>query len=635
VSAIFGILRFDGREAAASDMERMGEALAHRGPDGRRFAVDGPIALGHCLMRVTVEDDFEAQPVCGGGVMLIADARLDNRSELARDLAIADTALAALSDSALAHAAYRHWGADFGAHLIGDFAIAVWDGTKLLLARDHMGQRGFVFHRGAGFFAFASEVKALWSLSDVPRELSEDEFARLIVHDKTLNPGATPFVGIAGIGGGMTMTVAADGRLATQSYWEPHADPAHCGKDEAYYVDAYRRVLGEAVACRLRRLKGTPGLVFSGGYDSAAIAGLAGRVLEPAGKKLAAAASVMPADYRGTIRHARRWVDLCVRDMPWLDVRYVTREGKNTLSGLDRRWLESGTPNFSYGFVQDELNATLAGAGARLIMDGHGGDYTLNPRGQSALAWFLARGRLIRFGREFIGQLRRSERSLWQTLKSDIAGILAPPAIRRWYRRRTPLWNGAPIAAGFAADLAARGVLHPDRIAGRVHDVLAMRVSMIGVLRRIMERPIAHGAAEAARYGLELTRPFHDKRVVELGLAIPEDLDVKDGRNRYLACRALESVYPREFQTRWRLNDDLIPDFQRMAKSIEPQILAEIARMEQSESLTRMFDFAKIRALLAARGIDDHNSGWEQETQIALHGFLAARYVEWFSRRNR
>jgi hypothetical protein len=48
-----------------------------------------------------------------------------------------------------------------------------------------------------------------------------------------------------------------------------------------------------------------------------------------------------------------------------------------------------------------------------------------------------------------------------------------------------------------------------------------------------------------------------------------------------------------------------------------------------------MIDFAKIRALLAARGPDDHNSGWEQETQLALHGFVIARYVEWFRRHNR
>ena len=35
MSAIFGILRFDGGAVNARDLERMGNVLAHRGPDGR------------------------------------------------------------------------------------------------------------------------------------------------------------------------------------------------------------------------------------------------------------------------------------------------------------------------------------------------------------------------------------------------------------------------------------------------------------------------------------------------------------------------------------------------------------------------------------------------------------------------
>ena len=72
-----------------------------------------------------------------------------------------------------------------------------------------------------------------------------------------------------------------------------------------------------------------------------------------------------------------------------------------------------------------------------------------------------------------------------------------------------------------------------------------------------------------------------------------------------------------------------------MAKSIEPQVLADIARMEKSEALARYVDFGKIRRLLAARPTaDDHNSGWEQETLLGLGGYLTARYIEWARRDN-
>ncbi len=208
-----------------------------------------------------------------------------------------------------------------------------------------------------------------------------------------------------------------------------------------------------------------------------------------------------------------------------------------------------------------------------------------------------------------------------------------------WRRARygdRPVWRDQPINEAFAQELIAKGEINPDglRIATRAQR--HMREQLRHVLERIASAPSPSVNMEAARHGLELTRPFHDKRVVELALAIPEELYVKNGRNRYLACMALKDIYPPEFQTRWRRNDDEVPDFQRMAKSIEPQLLEDIARMEKSETLTRYVDFAKIRRLLAARPTaEDHNSGWEQETQLALGGYLIARYIEWARRDNR
>jgi asparagine synthase (glutamine-hydrolysing) len=593
-------------------------------------------------MRVNREDQFEAQPLRDreADLTIVADLRLDNREELAAAFGINAAELHNLPDSALALRAYKEWGEHCAEHLLGDFVFAVWDGRakKLLLGRDHMGQRYVHFHHDKDFFIFATDIKALWSCPDVPRVLSDVKIGRMLIHDLSPTEGETPFDGIRGVPGATVMSIGVDGSIEKRRYWQPRADPVHENRGEAYYVEAYRRVLGEAVACRLRRIVRAPGIVFSGGYDSAAIAGLAGPVLAGCGRKLIAAASVMPADYRGAIRHARRWVELCARDMPYLDVHYVTREGKTALSGLEQTFLDSELPAGSYHFAMSELLSSLAGAGAQVIMDGHGGDYTLHPRGQAALARFLATFQLRRFVSELRGHLRLSGHSLWITVKQDIVALLLPSSIMSlWHRARhgsAPIWRDQPINSAFAERLIAQGAISQKNLRIAARSKIDMREQIAVALRRVTARS-SPGMAASARHGLELTRPFHDKRVVELALAIPQDLYVKNGRNRYLACAALKDIYPREFQNRWRKNDDEIPDFQRMAKAIEPQLLAEVARMEQSENLSRMVDFPRIRTLLAARGPDDHNSGWEQETQLALGGLLVARYVEWFSRQNR
>ena len=644
MSGIFGIFRFDGDRVAERDLALLGEAMAHRGPDGRDLVTAGPVGLGRALMRVTPEDAFDLQPLTDPDrdLMVVADCRLDNREDLASAFALPTATLEQTPDSALILMAYQTWGQDCPQHLLGDFAFAVWDGRAktLLLARDHMGQRGLLYHRGADRIIFASDRQALWKHPDVPqRPLSDADIGRVLIHDMTVRDKSAAVDTITGFSAGSVLTVRADGTIATGPYWAPHADPAHEGKDEAYYIDAYRRVLAEAVACRLRRLTAPPGIIFSGGYDSGGIAALAGATPVPGGK-LIAATSVMPADYRGTIRHARRWVDLCKRDMPWLDVRYVTREGKNILTGLDQHFIERGAPAGNYHFVQTELLSTLAGAGARMIMDGHGGDYTLNPRGQASLAMHLRKGHWRRLLKELPAHHRLGGRSWWSLFRADIVEMLLPAGLRKLRQRIAdgfaPPWRDQPINEVFARELMESGDVDPKglRLAPRAQS--KMRERMRQTLERIVSAPGPGIGMEAAYHGLELTRPFHDKRVVELALAIPEELYVKNGRNRYLACIALKDLYPQEFQTRWRRNDDEIPDFQRMAKSIEPMVLADLARMEKSDALARYIDFGKIRRLLAARPTaDDHNSGWEQETLLALGGYLTARYIEWARRDNR
>ncbi len=642
MSAIFGILRFDGRDASPGDLERMGNVLAHRGPDGRKFIVDGPIGLGHGLMRVNNEDLFEAQPLRNraAGLTLVADCRIDNREAQAEAFGLSAADIRDMPDSAFILHAYKKWGEDCVEHLLGDFAFAVWDSRakKLVLVRDHMGQRYVHYHKAEDFFVFATDIKALWAVAGVPHALSETKIGQWLMHARPRAEGETLFDGILGVSGATVMTVAVDGGITRRRYWEPHADPMHEGRDEAYFIAAYRDVLGEAVACRIRRTIRPPGLMFSGGYDSAAIAGLAGPVLSKQGRKLIAAASVMPADYRGTIRHARRWVEMCARVMPHLDIRYVTRENKSVLSGLERGFLETGQLNGVYHFVRRELWAAIADGGARLAMNGHGGDYTLNPRGQAMLAHLLATRQFRRFALEFRGHLRNSGHSVWTAIKADIAAFLVPHFVLALWRRvrygAVPAWRDQPVNPAFARQLMAQGAIDPKKLRVATRASAAMREQIAASLARITNQAVAGTAPEAALYGLDLTRPFHDKRVVELALAIPENLYVRDGRNRYLARAALADVYPPEFQTRRRENDDEIPDFQRMAKSIEPQLLTDLARMEKSEDISRYVDLEKIRHLLAVRGPEDHNSGWEQETQMALHGIVVARYLEWYWRNN-
>jgi asparagine synthase (glutamine-hydrolysing) len=613
-------------------------ALAHLGPDRARHWREGSVAMGALLMRVTQEDAFDAQPLCdaAAGLAFVSDARIDNREELAATLSIDAAALAAMPDSALLFAAYKKWGTECVEHLVGDFVFAAWDGQNktLVLARDHMGQRHAFYHKGEGFFAFATEIKGLWALPQVPRTLLEESIAQSLLFVAPPDVGATAYEGIRAVPGGTVLTIGADGAIISRRYWEPHADPAHVGRDEAYYVETYRKVLAEAVACRLRRATAPAGLFMGGGFDSSAICALAGPAVTAQGRKFIAVSSVMPEDYRGTIHHARRWVEMCRRHMPHLDVRYVTREGLDIFTGMEQGFLATDNSHSPNRYVTDAMYAEIAAAGARVAMDGHGGDYTLNPRGQNALVRLLLKGQIRRFFSEFRAVRRHLRQSVKQTFVRNVLFQLVPAS---WMRVWTRHHNGLPL---FGPTMPVSRQITQGR-SPKARSRFARRsgarrsIGMLQALRGQQNFSAIGGSIPAAAYGLEFTQPFHDKRVVEFGLAIPEDLYVKNGRTRYLARVALTDLYPPEYQERPPGNDDLGPDFLMMAKRIEPLVLAEIDRMELAGKLSKYFDFTRMRVMLTRRTVEQHASGNEYDTRQALLAFLAARYIEWFRGDNR
>ncbi|QNA85049.1 hypothetical protein G4G27_14375 [Sphingomonas sp. So64.6b] len=631
MSAIFGIVRFDGDSVAQRDIERMGTILAHRGPDRRQAAVEGSAAMGHCLMRVNQEDWLEAQPVRDGVLMLVADARIDNRETLAAELGLTDAELRDMSDSAVLLAAYRHWGEDFAAHLLGDFAFAIWDARArtLLLGRDHMGQRGLYYHHGDGFLAFASEVKALWAVAGVPRRLSDAGIGRRILGPIDLPPGETIYDSICALDGGTTMRFAADGTLSRRVYWEPHASPAHLGHDEAYYLDAYRAVVTEAVACRVRRLGQAPALCFSGGFDSGSIAAIAGPIVAGTGRRIVAVASVLGEGERRTVRDARAAVE-AFRPFPFLDLRHYVRGDEGMFTDIEAAFFatddSAGNPHVRHGMYR-----IAASTGARLVLDGHGGDYTVNITGGALLGRILRRGKLRRFVREFRMRARATGWPWLAILRHEVIPALLPVQGFNAARRAAATWRDRPINPAFADTLRGGGAIDFGRLRYSRVRHHRWRDASLHHLRKVTRSQPLH-ATLAAADGLELSRPFHDKRVVELGLAIPESLDFRNGLERYLARQAFADILPEQLLKRPPGNDAEQPDMFRMVKHGAPAALAEARRLDQGGRLSRYLDLDRVERMIA--DADERKRPDHATLYVAARMTTLARFIGWFDSSN-
>ncbi|MDT8342712.1 MAG: hypothetical protein RQ751_14470, partial [Longimicrobiales bacterium] len=82
MSGVCGVVRADGGEVERSWVEAMVEAARWRGPDGTRVHVAGGVGVGHLARHVMPESAGEEQPWVSGELVVVADARIDNRSEL-------------------------------------------------------------------------------------------------------------------------------------------------------------------------------------------------------------------------------------------------------------------------------------------------------------------------------------------------------------------------------------------------------------------------------------------------------------------------------------------------------------------------------------------------------------------------
>jgi asparagine synthase (glutamine-hydrolysing) len=636
MSAIFGILRFDDAEVARRDLERMAAAARRRGPDASAVEAIGPVGLGHCLLRVNREDLHEAQPLFDddAGLALIADCRIDNREPLAEEFGWSASSLGDRPDSAFILQAYKRWGAEAPAHLLGDFAFAVWDGgaRTLFLARDPMGQRYVHYHRGDALFAFATDLAALWSLPEAPRALREQALGSMLFGDAEARRGTTFYQGIEALPGGTSLTVHRDGRAELRSYWTPRADPRHAGHDEAYYIETYRALLLDAVSSRVARLLKPPALCLSGGIDSGAIAAMAGPALKNAQMPLIGLSSV--AREAGCAKDARDAVEACARSMPHLDVHYYVRDQETLLDDLERNFAELGIP-VTTDYVFRGLAATARAAGARLLMDGHGGDYTLNFRGPLDWSGWLFGGKFGRLWHESRASARASGKWRWGALIGHVAPRWLPASLldglatlRRGF---APSWARGTIDPGYARHLIRGGFVDPRNVRGSHRLRGANRAWMMRVIEIQRRATTVAPSVIAGTMGLEFTRPFHDRRIVEFALAIPEELYFRNGRYRYLARRALADVLPRE-ALQGGPNAAFEPDYATMRQQAGAHAIAEMHRMEQEPALAARIDFAKARRMLELA--DRQPDAPPAATGAALQAVAIGRFLEWNEQRN-
>jgi asparagine synthase (glutamine-hydrolysing) len=224
MSAIAGYFSFNHQSVDLTILKRMSNSLVLHGPDSTKSWHCGPVGLLHRSMQITPEDLFEQQPLTAaeGRFVLVADARIDNREELAAtfDWSPAETRI--LPDSRFVLEAWLRWREHCGRYLTGSYCIAVWDNREqnLILIRDPIGTCSIHYFHNADFLAFATMPKGVFAVPGVTRELNEEKLADFLVLNHR-DHRTTHYQGIYRPAPGHFLRVSAEGKVTESCYWQP------------------------------------------------------------------------------------------------------------------------------------------------------------------------------------------------------------------------------------------------------------------------------------------------------------------------------------------------------------------------------------------------------------------------------
>jgi asparagine synthase (glutamine-hydrolysing) len=583
-------------------LESMRDRLANRSVNGSRIWSDGPVGFVQCLFATTSDSDKSHQPlVYGSGRLVItADARIDNRRELAALLGLQGDEVEK-PDEYFIVKAYEKWGRDCAGKLLGDFAFAIWDRERhrLFCARDSMGVKPFYYFIGPFGFIFASEIKAILALDQVPRRLNELCLLDFLVDDRQDNQ-VTFFQGISRLPPAGFLSASPEGVQVNQ-YWSlDSATEVRFNRSEEY-AEKFLELFTRAVEARLRSTLPV-GSALSGGLDSSSIASLARNILSESG---AGPLNTYSAIFSGLPEHELSLIDESVFIEKVLSTNgfqphYVDMGLLGPLAGMEELLQILDEPISAPTLPMfRELYKAASRQGVGVYLEGIDGDKVVS-HGYERFLDLVRHLKGSTWIREVRNLSRKSGIPQGEIIKRFTLQLLIPPSIYQMLRKSRRWRETSKDISGYLST----DFTHQELIKSRLDEFHRRQNLLPHSAKEAHLRELTSGSVQlsfetldkiSARCNIEVRYPFYDKRVVEYCFAIPVDQKLSGGWTRFIFRDSLAGIVPEEI--RWRYSKaNFHPFFTGGMWRFSRPLLKELI-LGKSADLAPYLDPARLHAL--------------------------------------
>ncbi len=621
---IAGIFSFKGK-IENNWIKRMTDTLIHRGPDDEGFLAvhtqtnklyhligpDSKVAgqrvetfdkstnllLGHRRLSIIDISPSGHQPMSNrdSTIWIVYNGEIYNYLELRKELETLGYDFKTNTDTEVLLAAYEQWQEKCLSRFNGMWSFVIYDRRDNVLfgARDRFGVKPFYYYANRGYFAFASEIKALINLPFVKREINSEAVFDYLFFGMKEHEDEGFFKNIFELQPCFAFYYClSTNTLRKWRYYSlDYADKWETFNKERMndYVDKTRELLFNAVSLRLR--SDVPvGTCLSGGIDSSAIVCFINLMLEKENiKQVGEVQKVFTASYDGQAIDESKWAKIVVdrTKTSW----YRTFPKSNELiEDLEDLVYTQDIPFGSTSiYAQYRVMKLARENGIKVLLDGQGGDELFTGYAPYHGTFFLEMLKAFAIGdliRE-LGSFGNSPVDLKNVFLYSIKVLyrkLIPSSTRKFILMTRRKENNY-LSLEFLNEKKDRLQMAMGEPATSLNKMLYEFISEASLksLLRYEDR-------NSMRFSIEARAPFSDDLdLIEYVFRIPSVYKIYSGWSKYLLRAATKGVLPEEIRLRKDKIGFATPEYDWLNE------LKEEFRSYMTDDLRDFLDVAKIR----------------------------------------
>jgi len=324
---------------------------------------------------------------------------------------------------------------------------------------------------------------------------------------------------------------------------------------------------------------------------------MAATILKRQNKLLFAFSAVLPEGYQGRGTDERVFIDQ-FKSFENIDLCYVTNGARGPFDNLDRLVWGGEQPRYMSRHYQYTAFAEAAvEKGCRLILEGVGGELGPSFHGDGIMAEWLLRGKWLTLTAELRKRTAIEDLSLWRLLKGEVIKPLVPGFIldRRPRFDICQSFESSPIRKSFVEQYLGQDLLQDIRAVDQ-----AVRPRADHLENQLSAISLSIGGGGGNYYvGYEQIRtfyPFFDLRVLNLCLAAPAHLKIRNGYKRNLVRIGMKGILPEKLRYRTS-KEPLGPDFHDRYNRQRLQVVDYLARIKPDDPVRMIVDIPKLQRM--------------------------------------